>query len=174
MLRDRSEGQQKADPERPEAKTARASWADRRNAVRVPVIKSAKIDVGPGVLQATFDCLVLDESMHGVLVDLGTMVKLPEAVTVRLQGGGTYSARLRWARGTKAGLEFTSGQVMTAETALRMMKIADVLQTQGVIAAVSTLRAARFFDHVQLQRVAEEAEVVYRRLEALLTGHVPL
>ena len=53
---------------------------------------------------------------------------------------------------------------------MRMRKMADVLQAQGVVGAVATLRAARFFDHAELRRAAEEAEAAYFRFEAILSG----
>jgi hypothetical protein len=89
---------------------------------------------------------------------------------LQLSGGATYLARRRWGLGTRVGLEFLGGQIITGETALRMMKISDVLQTQGVVAAVGTLRGARFFDHVELRKAAEDSEAAYYRLEAILTG----
>lgn len=145
-----------------------AGSADRRGAPRAPVIRSAKLTLGPG--QGVLDCLVLDESPSGLMVDLGALLPLPEEVTVHLQGGATYLARRRWMAGTKAGLEFIGAQIITGETALRMMKLADVLHAQGLRAAVATLRAARYFDQPELRRIADEAEAAYLRLEAMLTG----
>jgi hypothetical protein len=144
--------------------------SERRNASRVPVIKSAKISVGLGGAQGIFNCLVLDESQSGVLVDLGTMVNLPDEVTLHMNSGATYLARRCWSAGTKAGLAFIGGQIVTGETVMRMRKMADVLQAQGVVGAVATLRAARFFDHAELRRAAEEAEAAYFRFEAILSG----
>ncbi len=95
---------------------------------------------------------------------------LPDEVTLQLNTGATYRARRAWGVGTKAGLEFIGGQIVTDETAQRMLKTGDVLKTQGVPAAVATLRAARFFDHSELRKLAEEAEAVYFRLEAMLAG----
>jgi hypothetical protein len=152
------------------ADAAAVALAERRHGSRVPVIKSAKIVVGEGGIQGVFDCLVLDESPGGLLVDIGALVSLPEQVTVRMNGGASYVARRCWSVGTKLGLEFIGAQVMTGETALRMMKIADVLHNQGVGQAVATLRTARFFDHLELRRAAEEAEVAWKRLESVLTG----
>jgi hypothetical protein len=147
---------------------------ERRATARVPVIKSAKVFVGEGTAQSVFNCLILDESAIGVLVDLGTLVSLPEQVTLQMGGGATYSARRCWSVGTKAGLEFIGGQLVSGETALRMLKVADVLVSQGTIAAVGTLRAARFFDHQELRRAAEEAEAAYFRFEAMLTGRASI
>jgi hypothetical protein len=116
------------------------------------------------------DCLVLDETAKGVMVELGGLVALPDELTIRMQGGATYQAQRCWNIGTKAGLQFLGGQVVTGETVLRMSKIADLLQNQGVIAAVATLRAARFFDYQELRRAAEDAEGAFLRFEAILRG----
>jgi hypothetical protein len=148
--------------------------AERRTVSRIPVIKSAKIFVGPVSSQSIFNCLILDESKTGVLIDMGTLVNVPEEVTLQMGSGATYQARRRWSVGTKAGLEFIGAQVMTTETSVRMGRIADVLQRQGVVAAVATLRAARFFDHEELRQIAEAAEAATQRLEAVLTGHQPI
>jgi hypothetical protein len=154
----------------PHAPIAEPSLAERRAAPRLPVIKSAKIMLGPGYDQGAYNCLVLDQSACGVLVDMGMVVKLPEELTVQFQGGGTYLARRRWSVGSKTGLEFIGGQVVTGEVALRMARIADVLNKQGVVPTVATLRAARFFDNAELRRVAEQAESAMFRLEAMLNG----
>jgi len=153
-----------------EREAAQAALAERRSASRAPVIKSAKIMVGDSMSQSIFNCLVLDESATGVLVDLGTLVILPAEVTVQLGGGGTYLARRRWGVGTRVGLEFIGSQIVSDETASRMGKIAGLLQAQGIGAAIGTLRAARFFDHAELRKAAEDAESAYYRLEAILTG----
>jgi hypothetical protein len=143
---------------------------ERRAVIRVPVINSAKILLGRGFGQGVLDCLVLDETATGVMVELGALVPLPDELTIRMTGGATYQAQRCWNIGTKAGLQFLGGQVVTGETALRMLKIADLLQNQGLIAAVATLRAARFFDHLELRRAAEDAEGAFLRFEEILRG----
>jgi len=173
MLHDQCELQQTEYSDSLKAEAARKALAERRNAARVPVIKSAQITLGAGIGQSVYNCLVLDESTTGVLLDIGTMVDLPDELTLQLNGGATYLARRRWASGAKAGLEFLGGQVVSAETAQRMLKIADVLQAHGVTAAVATLRTARFFDHAELRRVAEEAEAAVFRFETMLKGLKP-
>jgi hypothetical protein len=153
-----------------EHEAAQAAVAERRNNLRAPVIKSGKIVVGEGSSQSVFNCLVLDESPSGVLVDLGTLVILPAEVKVQFSGGATYLARRRWGVGSRVGLEFIGGQIVTTETSERMLKVADVLERQGVVAAVGTLRGARFFDHEELRKVGEALEAAYYRMEAILTG----
>jgi hypothetical protein len=147
-----------------------AAAIERRVAPRQPVIRSARIRVGQGAGQAVFECLVLDESPTGVLVDFGSVLPLPDEVSVHFVSGGSYLARRRWAMGTKAGFEFCGEQLVSREVAERMRKLAGILESQGVPATVRTLRAARFFDHAALRTAAEEAEVAYLRFAALLAG----
>ncbi len=151
-----------------------AALAERRGDSRRPVIRSAKIFIGANGGGGVFNCLILDQSSAGVLVDMGTLAELPEEVTLQMSGGASYLARRCWAVGTKAGLEFIGGQIVTEETSQRMARIAEVLQRQGVGAAVATLRAARFLDHDKLRQIAEAAEAAVQRLEAALTGQEPI
>lgn len=148
---------------------AQPATNDRRDFPRRPVIKSAKLLLPAGLGYGIYDCLVLDESPKGVLVDLGTPMDLPEEVNLRLNGA-TYIARRCWSAGNKAGLAFSGGQILQNEVTARMRNIAQVLHAQGVPAAIHTLRTARFLGHEELRRVAEEAEGAYLRLEALLSG----
>jgi len=157
-----------------EREAAEAALAERRFSSRLPVIKSAKIIVGSGASQSIFNCLILDESPTGVLIDLGTLIILPAEVTLQMNGGGTYLTRRCWGMGTRAGLEFVGGQIISADTANRMQKVAELLESQGVGAAVGTLRSSRFFDHAELRRAAEDAEAAYARLEAILTGRTAM
>ena len=151
-----------------------AALAERRGGSRRPVIRSAKIFTSANGGSGVFNCLILDQSNAGVLVDMGTLAELPEEVMLQMSGGASYLARRCWAAGTKAGLEFIGGQILTEETSQRMARIADVLQRQGVAAAVATLRTARFLDHEELRRIAEAAEAAVQRLEAVLTGQEPI
>ncbi len=141
---------------------------DRRDAPRNKVIKSAKLVFG--LSNSVYDCLVLDESSSGALIDLGTMIKLPERLTIQFSSGACYPAELRWAAGTKAGLRFTGGQIITEDVAQRMRRIADVMQAQGLPAAMQVMRSARFLDNLELRRAAEETEATYLRLQLILGG----
>ncbi len=51
-----------------------------------------------------------------------------------------------------------------------MQVVAEILQNHGMTAAMQTLRVAQYFDNLELRRVAETAEIEYRRLEAALGG----
>jgi hypothetical protein len=163
---------------------------ERRVLARYPVLRSARVRIGQAVCQgrghdlgqdlgqepgqglgeSVFDCLVLDESPTGVLVDFGTMIPLPEDVSVHFINGGSYLARRRWAAGTRAGLEFCGEQLISRDTADRMRKLAEILDAHGLPAALRTLRTARFYDQAALRTAAEEAEFAYLRFAALLSG----
>jgi hypothetical protein len=144
--------------------------AERRNSLRLPVIKSAKIITGGEVNQSIYNCLVLDESHSGVLVDLGAIFSLPEEMTLHMTGGASYHARRCWAVGTKAGLAFAGPQLLNAEAVEAMARLGRVMQAQGLPATMAALRARRFFECDELRRAAEAAESAYHRLEAVLLG----
>jgi hypothetical protein len=143
---------------------------ERRKAPRRPVIRSAKLICGQA--EGVFDCLVLDQSPAGVLIDMGAMIKLPDELTIQFSSGAAYLARLAWSAGTKAGLHLVGAQLLSEQNAQRMSNAADLLETQGVPTVVSTLRAARFLDHLELRRLAEEAEAAYFRFEAFMRNPV--
>ncbi len=153
-----------------QAATLQGALAERRQASRVPVIKSAKLVVHEGGGQGVYNCLVLDESPTGVLVDLGAMFELPEEMVLHVGGGTTYRARRRWAVGTKAGLEFIGAQIVTEKAAAKMRALGAMLAARGLPATMAALRAERFFDNEELRHAAEEAEAAQHRLEAILGG----
>ncbi len=144
--------------------------AERRNAMRVPVIKSAKIVTGGEVGQSVYNCLVLDESPSGVLVELGALFTLPEEMTLHMTGGASYRARRCWAVGTKMGLGFVGAQLLSADTVERLAQLGRLMQAQGLPATMAALRAQRFFDSDEVRRAAEAAEAACHRLEAVLIG----
>lgn len=148
--------------------TTKSIFAERRNAARIPVIKSAKLVVGEGYSQGIYNCLVLDESSGGVLVDLGGVFSLPDEVVLHMLGGATRRAMRRWAAGSKVGLEFVGEQIVSLETMQEMMGIAKLIRLQGLPAGIAAMRAQRFFDQEELRQAAEEAEEAYYRLEAML------
>ncbi len=139
---------------------------ERRRDRRKPVIKSAKIIFNE--LGSVLNCYVLDESSNGVQVDVGAIIDLPDDLTIQFGTGATYLAQRCWTAGTRVGLKLTGGQLVDEETVGRMRKIAELLQTQGLAAAVRTLRAARYFDHEELRRAATEAEAATARFAAIL------
>ncbi|HYP62557.1 MAG TPA: hypothetical protein VEQ16_01645 [Acidocella sp.] len=144
--------------------------AERRNAMRVPVIKSAKIVTAGDGGQSTYNCLVLDESAAGVLVDLGAMFSLPEEMTLHMTGGASYRARRCWAVGTKAGLSFIGPQMLSAEAVEKLGQLGRMMQSQGLPATMAALRGQHFFESEELRRAAEAAEAAYQRLESVLIG----
>jgi hypothetical protein len=139
-----------------------------RRAKRTRVFKSGKIIFG--YTDSTIDCLILDESPHGVRVETTVPTTVPEAVKFRIVGGGTYNAIRRWMLGNSIGFEFVGDRINDDVTLAKMRAIKDVLETRGVAMAVHSLRAEQFFDNIDLQRAAEEADAAVSRLNMLLCG----
>lgn len=148
--------------------TTQSMLAERRQAARLPVIKSAKLVVGEGYSQGVYNCLVLDESPGGVLVDLGAIFSLPDEVVLHMMGGATRRARRCWSVGPKVGLEFVGDQLVSVETTQEMVGIAKLIRVQGLPAGIAAIRAQGFFGQEALREAAEEAEAAYYKLEAML------
>jgi hypothetical protein len=139
-----------------------------RRTKRGRVFRSGKIIFGYS--DSTIDCLILDESPHGVRVETSVPMTVPEEVKLTIVGGGTYPAIRRWVRGNSIGFEFVGNRINDDLTLAKMHAIKDVLETRGVPMAVHSLRSERFFNNIDLQRAAEEAEAAVARLNALLCG----
>lgn len=147
----------------------RSALAERRGSARIPVIKSAKLQVGGELNESLYNCLVLDESATGVLIDLGSIFVLPEEMAIHMTGGTSHRARKCWAVGTKAGLEFIGGMMMSAEAAAAMDKMLEMLRSEGFPATMAALRRQNFWGHEALREAAEAAQTAYDRLELMLT-----
>jgi hypothetical protein len=141
---------------------------ERRRSVRVPVLKGAKIIFSGG--HSMYNCLVMDESAEGAFVDMGQVAPIPDEVILQFTSGATFRAQRRWSKGTKIGFEFIGGQIISQETASRLVVIRDILKNHGLPAVMKTLRSANFFDNVELRKTAEEAEAAQNRLDAALAG----
>jgi hypothetical protein len=133
-------------------------------------LKSAKIITGTAVNQSIYNCLVLDESPSGVLIDLGAIFSLPDEMALHMTGGTIYKARRCWAVGTKMGLACVGPQVLSADAMEKLARLGRMMQAQGLPAIMVALRAQRFFESDEVRRVAEGAEAAYHRLEASLRG----
>ncbi|MDR3504806.1 MAG: hypothetical protein P4L52_01035 [Acidocella sp.] len=150
------------------APQAGTGWVDRRSASRIPVIKSAKLLLGDSYNQSVINCLVLDEAANGVLVDLGTMFVLPEEMVLQMASGPSYRVRRCWSAGSKFGLEFIGGPLVSKEAGAQMAALGRALWTQAIPFVIADLRSQRFFGHEDLRQAAEEAEAAYRNLEKML------
>lgn len=142
--------------------------AERRNVSRIPVIKSAKLIVGDGVSQGIYNCLVLDESAGGALIDLGAVFTLPEEVIIHTMSGTKRRAKRRWAVGTKMGLEYIGQQLVSEEALQQMAEIAKLMSAQDLPTGIAAMRARQFFNRADLREAAEDAEAAYYKLEAML------
>jgi hypothetical protein len=147
--------------------------AEGRRAKRQRVLKRAQLVVG--FSGSTFDCLIIDETPFGILLETPLMMMhVPELVKLRFVDGTTFEARRRWSVGNKIGLEFAGSQAFegtaTFEGAILAQRRAagEVLRRQGLTAAVCLLREAGFFQSAELQSAAEAAGIALARLEAML------
>lgn len=147
---------------------ADSGWAERRSAARMPVIKSAKLLLGSDFSQSVINCLVLDEAANGVLVDLGSTFLLPEEMVLQMASGPSYRVRRRWSAGSKFGLEFMGGPLVSKEAGAQMAELGRALWTKPIPLVIADVRAQRFFGHEELRQAAEEAEAAYRKLEQVL------
>lgn len=85
--------------------------AERRRSDRQQVLKGARLLVG----EQLYNCLVLDESAEGALLDMGALYSLPESVVLQISGGAFRPAIRRWTAGTKVGLEYCAVPLAGAE-----------------------------------------------------------
>jgi hypothetical protein len=139
---------------------------EHRRAERQRVLKMAELVFGTH--GTPIECLIIDESRHGVMLETLEATAVPERVKIRFIGGPTFAALRRWARGNKVGLEFAGLFTEDEATKRQVRAIKTVLKDIGVHAAVQMLREFDFFENSQLQTAAEEAEIAIARLESAL------
>jgi len=139
---------------------------EHRRAERQRVLKMAQLVYGPP--GTPIECLVIDESRLGVMLETLELADVPERVKIRFIGGPTFAALRRWASGNKIGLEFAGLFPEDEATKRQVRAIKQVLKDIGVHAAVHMLREFEFFENSQLQTAAEEAEIAIARLESAL------
>jgi len=145
------------------------SIAERRRAPRTQIIKSARVVFEEGNPDTVFECLVIDESRTGVLVNLGTPIDLPNNLILKITGGAVYLTRRVWFSDTRAGLEFIGDPIISEETGHRMLVIWDILQKNGLSAANQELILADFFGNKGLRQAAIDAEASFKRLNSILS-----
>jgi hypothetical protein len=133
-------------------------------ATREAVLKGAQIIFGDSVA----DCVVLNISSKGARIRTGSVMPVPEQVTLRMRGGAVISAVRRWTRGPVIGLQFAGATTFVAERAARARQILEVLRGDGLHLAVEHLRAENCFDDPELAKAVETAEAAQARLEAVL------
>jgi hypothetical protein len=148
------------------AATNQPTGADQRRAKRERVIKRAKIIYG--FAGSTIDCHILDESPYGLMIETESMVAIPEQLTVKLEDAGMFHVVRRWALGNKIGLELVGPQIIDEATHLRMQSILEILDRQGIGAAMQILHADRFFDNLDLRHTAETADHAMTELRTFL------
>ncbi len=139
---------------------------EQRRSKRKRVIKRGQVSFG--FSGSTVDCLIIDESSYGVMVETAVPMAVPEQVTIIIDGRATFPAIRRWSMGNRLGLEFIGPQVHDRATVERLRMIDNVLQKDGLEPALALLRAAQFYDDKKLQSAAEAAEAAVQQLQAML------
>ena len=140
--------------------------SEQRRVKRQRVLKMAELVFDP---PGTFiDCVVMDESCFGVMLETMEMTQVPERVKIRFIGGPTFSALRRWANGNKIGLEFAGLFPADEATKRQARAVKNVLKEACVHAAVQMLRELDFFENAELRAAAEQAEIAMARLESAL------
>ncbi len=139
---------------------------EKRRAKRQRVLKMAELAFDP---PGTFiDCVVIDESCFGVMLETMVRTQVPERVKIRFVGGPTFSALRRWADGNKVGLEFAGLFPDDEATKRQARAVRNVLKEACVHAAVQMLRELDFFENAELREAAEQAEIAMAKLESAL------
>jgi len=79
-------------------------YDDRRKYARVAKTVPTRLRlVGGGTWQP---CAIVDESLSGAQIEVGKVMEIAGDVTVEMGAGDVRLAKIRWFRGTRAGLEF--------------------------------------------------------------------
>jgi hypothetical protein len=144
-----------------------------RRAARQRVLRSAQIAHADGALP----CVVLDVSARGARISLRAPAELPETVTLWLRDGSCRVARVRWARGTLAGLEFAErlsepelgGLLGGGEDAGRAALAA--LEAAHPGRWLPLLRAEPCFQDAAVREAAEAADLAMLQLSHALRPH---
>ena len=137
---------------------------DKRRTKRNAVLKTAKVEWGTTVV----DCLVLEQSVGGIRVSMSVPMEVPERVTVHLRGGAVRPAVRRWARGTEIGFKFFGIAELDADAADNALAILVDLPETALNDVIRRLKEVRFFDDVELNVAALEAQAALQRFEAML------
>ncbi len=87
---------------------AQAEWVqdydDRRKYARVAKTVPTRLRLVGG--ESWQPCAIVDESLSGAQIEVGRAVDMAADVTVEMGAGDIRLAKIRWFRGTRAGIEF--------------------------------------------------------------------
>jgi hypothetical protein len=140
--------------------------AEKRRVKRQQVLKRGQLIFGLG--GSTIDCLIIDESSYGILVETPLMTDLPEQLRITVAGGATFDAVRRWSMGNKLGLEFILPERRDSAVLRKRLAIRLALKNQNVHTAVLMLRDVNFFEDEELRVMAEAAEASVAWLSSML------
>jgi hypothetical protein len=146
-------------------KDAKAS-VEKRRVKRQQVLKRGQLIFG--FAGSTIDCLIIDETSYGMLIENPLMTDLPERLRVSVAGGATFDAVRRWSMGNKIGLEFIQPERRDNAVIRKRLAIKLALKNQNVHSAVLMLRDVNFFEDEELRVIAEAAEASVAWLISML------
>jgi len=142
------------------------SRVEKRRVKRQQVLKRGQLLYG--FADAAIDCLIIDESSYGMLIETPLMTDLPERLRIRVAGGPTFDAVRRWSMGNKVGIEFLQPERRDSAMLRKRIAIKLALKNQNIRFAAAMLREVDFFDDEDLRAAAEAAESATAWLGALL------
>ena len=90
-------------------------YDDRRKYARVPKTLPTRLRLVGG--EAWQPCAIVDESFSGAQIEVGKAMEIAGDVTVEMGAGDIRLAKIRWFRGTRAGLEFYQTPAAVSPTA---------------------------------------------------------
>jgi hypothetical protein len=140
--------------------------SEKRRSRRRQVLKRAQLIFGFG--SSSVDCLILDESAHGLQVETAVMMEFPEKLRVRFSDGAIHRVNRLWTAGNRLGLAFVDKQLYDEVASRERKTIQMALKAQGFPAAMQLLRERNFFNDTELQKAAEAAEFALAKLSAML------
>jgi hypothetical protein len=146
-----------------------------RGTRRQRVLRSAQIAHGDDALS----CVVLDISARGARISLRAPAELPDTGTLWLRDGSCRVARVRWARGTLAGLEFAErlsdrelgGLLGAGEAGGGAGRGLAALEAAHPSRWLPPLRAEPCFQDAAVREAAEAAELAMLHLSHALRPH---
>ncbi len=128
---------------------------------RQAVLKRAKLVYRDTVI----DCLVTDQSASGARVRLGTVMLIPDRVTIHFPGGSAFDATRRWSRGTEIGLEFVGAATWSCDARVEALNVYESMRNRS-FPPLQRLQDLNYFDDPGLRALAIETEAALVKLEA--------
>ncbi len=137
---------------------------NKRQGVRQPVLKSAKVHFG----QSLIDCLIFDTSITGVRLSTELPVAFPDEVEIELRTGAIWRAAKRWQRGMEAGFELLQFIGLNLESSVRAAALLAELRGSGALLVAQRLGQEGYFDYPALREASLALARAHAQLEEAL------